>query len=107
MSRYTSAPEGKDPVIWDIAQRRASFKRHLLSFVIVNAFLWTLWFFSAQRHNVDFQNYDWANIPWPLWTTVCWGIGLAFHFAGAYVFPKANSTEREYEKLINKNNNTF
>ncbi|MBK6380401.1 MAG: hypothetical protein IPF72_12080 [Chitinophagaceae bacterium] len=33
-----------------------------------------------------------------------WGIGLAFHFAGAYVFPKANSVEREYEKLKNQKN---
>jgi len=26
-------------------------------------------------------------------------IGIFFHFLGAYVFPKANSVEKEYEKL--------
>ena len=105
MSRYQQAPEGKDPGLWEIAQRRASFKRHAVSYVIVNAFLWALWYFSALRHHVDFDNYNWSHFPWPLWTTLGWGIGLAFHFAGAYIFPKANSTEREYEKLVNKNKN--
>jgi hypothetical protein len=37
--------------------------------------------------------------PWPIWTTLGWGIGLAFHFAGAYIFPRANSVESEYQKL--------
>jgi hypothetical protein len=30
---------------------------------------------------------------------VGWGIGLFFHWMGAYVFPRENSVEREYEKL--------
>jgi hypothetical protein len=103
MSRhYQPVPEGKDPVLWEIAQKRASFKRHLVSYVIVNAFLWAMWYFSGERHsivNLDFRAY---HFPWPLWTTLGWGIGLAFHFASAYVFPKANSVESEYEKLANK-----
>ena len=45
-----------------------------------------------------------SGYPWPIWSSLGWGIGLAFHFAGAYVFPKANSVEKEYEKLTNKNN---
>lgn len=96
MSDYRQPPpEGKDPVLWEIAQRRASFKTHALTYVIVNTFLWGLWFFSSRKHGSDY--------PWPIWSTLGWGIGLAFHFAGAYVFPKANSIEREYEKLKNSN----
>lgn len=96
MSNYQPAPEGKDPILWEIAQRRASFKSHALAYLIVNLFLWGLWFFNSKTNN--------SGYPWPIWTTLGWGIGLAFHFAGAYVFPKANSVEKEYEKLNSKNN---
>lgn len=97
MSNYQQqAPEGKDPVLWEIAQRRASFKSHALAYLIVNLFLWGMWFFNQKSYSTGY--------PWPIWTTLGWGIGLAFHFAGAYVFPKVNSVEKEYEKLSNKNN---
>lgn len=96
MSNYQPAPEGKDPILWEIAQRRASFKSHALAYLIINLFLWGLWFFNSKTNN--------SGYPWPIWTTLGWGIGLAFHFAGAYVFPKANSVEKEYEKLNSKNN---
>ena len=101
MSNYQPAPEGKDPVLWEIAQKRAGFKRHALTYIIVNAFLWAIWFLSVNRHHVDFDNYGWNHFPWPLWSTIGWGIGLAFHFAGAYIFPQSNSVEREYQKLKN------
>jgi hypothetical protein len=33
-----------------------------------------------------------------------WGIGVFFHYMGAYVYPKDNSVEREYQKLKSNNN---
>lgn len=102
MSQHQPAPEGKDPVLWEIAQKRASFKTHAITYVIINGFLWGIWFLSANRHQVDFDDYGWNHFPWPLWSTLGWGIGLAFHFAGAYIFPRANSVEKEYEKLKNR-----
>ena len=99
MSHYHSpAPEGKDPALWEIAQKRAGFKGHLFAYITVNACLWVLWYFTSFKE----IEADWSPYPWPIWTTLGWGIGLAFHFAGAYVFPKANSVEREYQKLKNK-----
>jgi 2TM domain len=102
MSHYRPVPEGKDPILWEIAQKRASFKTHAVTYIIVNAFLWGIWFLSNNHHHLDFDNYGWHHFPWPLWSTLGWGIGLAFHFAGAYIFPRANSVENEYEKLKNK-----
>ena len=103
MSHYQQTPEGKDPVLWEIAQKRAGFKSYAVTYLIVNAFLWGVWFLSSSDH-ADFSwgNIRWGHFPWPLWSTLGWGIGLAFHFAGAYIFPKSNSVEREYEKLKNK-----
>jgi len=84
----------RDEVLWEIAKKRADFKSHLVSYVIVNIFLWSLWYFSGMRGKNDF--------PWPLWVTLGWGIGLGFNYAGAYIFPKSNSVQREYEKLQNE-----
>lgn len=102
MSNYQPAPEGKDPYLWEIAQKRASFKSHAVTYVIVNAFFWALWYFSSGRPDVELNDIPMAHFPWPVWPMLGWGIGLAFHFAGAYIFPKANSVESEYEKLKNQ-----
>lgn len=103
MSHYQQVPEGKDPVLWQIAHKRASFKRHAITYVIVNAFLWTVWYLKAgPKYQTDLETWGWQHFPWPIWTTVGWGIGLAFHFASAYIFNEANAVEKEYEKLKNK-----
>lgn len=91
-------PEGRDPVLWQIATKRAKFKRHLTTYLLVNGFLWVLWYFTEKNHEIGF-----GNIPWPLWSTLGWGLGVAFQYADAYVMPKSNATEREYEKLKNNN----
>lgn len=101
MSHYHQpAPEGKDPELLDIAQKRASFKNHLVSYVLVNAFCWAIWYFIT-FNDPDFNSED-IIMPWPLWTTLCWGIGLAYEFAEAYILHKSNPTEEEYQKLINQ-----
>ena len=97
MSYNQFTPAGKDPILWEMAHRRASFKKHLASYLTVNIFLWALWYFTDNSYGVNFQN----NIPWPIWTTLGWGIGLAAHFSKAYVI-QSNTIEREYQKLINK-----
>ncbi len=101
MSDYKPTPEEeKDPVLWEIARKRAGFKSHAITYVIINLFLWCVWYLTVGRYGGATGHY-----PWPMWTTLGWGIGLAFHFAGAYIFPKSNSIENEYEKLKNKNKN--
>ena len=102
-NRYLPAPEGKDPVLWEIAQKRANFKKHLITYVIMNSFFWAIWFVSSGRHQMDFNVniFSWSHFPWPIWPMLGWGIGLAFSYADAYVFPKSNSIETEYEKLKN------
>lgn len=90
-------PEGKDPALWEVAQNRASFKSHLVTYLIVNSFMWGIWFFSGKHDDVE-------DFPWPAWTSLCWGIGVAFHFASAYVFHKQAFVEDEYQKLLNQKN---
>ncbi len=93
MSHYRMPPPpGKDPVLWEIAQRRVSFRTHFLVYIVMNGFFWAIWFFSGRHtgHN---------GLPWAIWPTIGWGIGLFFHFIGAYVAPRSNSVEEEYDKL--------
>lgn len=92
---YQPAPEGKDPHIWNLAQRRVAFKSHLATYVIINLFFWVLWYLTDGKTH--------GGLPWPVWPMLGWGIGLVFHFIGAYVNTGNNSLEREYDKLKNQN----
>ena len=83
--------EGRDPELWKIAQKRASFKRHLQTYLIINGFLWVLWYMTDWHYH--------GGIPWPLWSTAGWGIGLAFNYFDAYHGDKNTLAEKEYEKL--------
>ena len=83
--------EGKDPELWKIAQKRASFKQHLYTYLIVNGFLWLLWAMGKGHH--------FSGIPWPVWCTGGWGIGLAFDYFDAYHGDEKTMANNEYEKL--------
>lgn len=97
MESYNTPPD-RDPQLWELAKRRASFKSHLATYFAVNTFLWILWYFT-NRHNTH------DGIPWPIWPTIGWGIGLAMHYIGAYILPNSGSVEKEYEKLKRQKEN--
>ena len=78
--RISDSNNEKDKQLWEIAQKRASFKRHLMTYIVVNIFMWAVWAMTgSHRYN--------SGMPWPLWSTLGWGIGLAFHYFGAYDCP--------------------
>lgn len=96
MTNQTSSQEGKDPILWAIARKRASFKKHLATYIVVNAFLWVLWYWGER------VGEDTESIPWPAWSTLGWGLGIIFNYLDAYVNTKENAVEREYNKLTQK-----
>lgn len=84
----------KDEKLWRLAKKRASFKKSLFSYFVVNTFLWFIYWYS----------HDWKiemseGIPWPLWVMIGWGFGLAFQYFEAYSGDKVDLAEKEYEKL--------
>ena len=85
----------KDQALWRLAKKRVKFKRHLAAYIIVNSFLWAIWIFSPKEQ-------DESQYPWPLMSMLGWGIGLAFHFLGTFVFENSNAIEKEYDKLKSK-----
>lgn len=89
----------KDEELWKIAKKRAGFKNHLVSYIIVNAFLWAIWFITEGRH--DDMKYFY--LAWPIWCTLGWGIGLTFNYFHAYHdVGGQSSVQKEYDKLLNQ-----
>ena len=84
----------KDFELWRIAKRRAAFKRHLYTYIVINIFLWILWGIKQEPGESD----TW--LPWPAWATLGWGIGIALDYFNAYFGDRVDMTEKEYEKLL-------
>jgi 2TM domain len=82
----------KDPRLWTIAKKRAGFKKDVVIYLLVNAFIWMIWLLSA-----GYNTY--SGVPWPVWPTAGWGIAILIQYLEAYHFPKERITEKEYEKL--------
>jgi hypothetical protein len=80
---------------------KKGFYTHMTVYLIVNAFLWLLWVFTMGSINMmpGWGMRGW--IPWPLWVTVGWGIGLLFHCFGVFVF-HSGWEEKEVQKEIDK-----
>lgn len=89
--------DNKDQQLWRIAQKRANFRRSFISYVIVNFFLWVLWWFTSGRVT------GFSGHPWPVWVMLGWGISIALHYFEAYTGSKSDLAEREYEKLKRQN----
>jgi hypothetical protein len=89
--------DNRDEHLWRIAKKRASFKKQLASYLIINGFLWALWWVTQGR-----AGYEEGVLPWPVWSTLGWGIGIAFSYYGAYHDDKETDTMREYYKLKEK-----
>jgi hypothetical protein len=62
----------------------------------VNAGLWLLWAFAT-----SLGHHSHSELPWPIWSTVFWGIGLVAQGMAAYSnFNRGERTQREYERLL-------
>ena len=84
----------KDQLLWQTAKARVAFKKNLIPYLSVNILLWIIWFLTS------FKN-DRSGIPWPIWSTIFWGIDIVSKYFKAY-HADFNSVEKEYEKLKNK-----
>jgi len=84
-----------DP-LWEVAKKRASFKKSLISYVFVNLFLIAIWYFTSNDTNVTVKNF------WPIWPILGWGLGLILKGFDAYAANPVISEQKEYEKLKNK-----
>lgn len=70
--------------IYEEAKRRVKAKKefysHLFSYIVVNVFLFCMWYFVTGR-----------GYPWFAWILGFWGFGLLSHFMGVFVWDKSGS----------------
>ena len=70
------------------AKREAAFRRHLASFLVVNAFLFALNLFTSPGH------------LWAVYPLLGWGIGLANHAFQTYGWGQGDWVERRTHELM-------
>jgi hypothetical protein len=81
-----------------IARQRVEAKKgffiHLIMYVVINAFLVFIWWFTSQG-----QGY-----PWFLWVLAGWGIGVIANAIAVFIGPKHGSDweAREMEKEMER-----
>lgn len=76
----------------DSLRRKKAFQAQVVSYVVINVFLWGLWLFTKGDGNQGF---------WPAWVTLGWGIGLAFSAWHAY--GEKPITEADIQREMQKN----
>lgn len=82
----------QDDVLWKVAKKRSAFKISVAIFIVINAFLVGLWYFTTGLHSYF----------WPAWAMLGWGLGIVFQFVDAYMTNGLFSEEKEFEKLKKK-----
>ncbi len=80
----------RDERLWRIAKARAAFRTHFTAYLIVNGFLWLIWYLTSS---------DTGGTPSPVWPMAGWGLGLAFNYYFAFEQDPFRDATREYEKL--------
>ena len=89
------APATRDQYLWQVAKARTKFQGHLVVYLLINAGLWLLWALlpgARDQHEV---------LPWPAFTSLFWGLGLAMQGLAAYgSLNRGRRTQREYERLL-------
>ncbi len=85
----------RDEHLWRKAQSRVAFKRHAITYLLVNTVFWVMYFYARA------QPWGARIHPWPIWPMIGWGIGLASHYFGAYGSSnEQRKVEAEYKKLL-------
>lgn len=72
-------------------KKRKDFQSHVVVYLLVNALLWGLWAIGGA---------DSDPVPWPLWVSGGWGIGLAFNAWDVY--GRKPITEDEIEREVGR-----
>jgi len=82
----------QDDALWKVAKKRSAFKLSVIIYIVINAFLVGLWYFTTGPHFYF----------WPAWPMMGWGFGIIFQFVDAYMTNGLFSEDKEFEKLKRK-----
>ncbi len=77
-------------------KRKRGFLTHLVSYIIVNAFLWVVYVFGA----LSSEPHAWW--PWPLVVMAGWGIGLGLNAWAVYGRANGPISEEQIQREIRR-----
>ncbi len=72
-------------------KRKREFRNHVIAYIIVNAFLVVVWYFTSR-----------PGYFWPIWVMGGWGIGVAFNAWDAYGRKHGPISEAEIQREIDR-----
>jgi hypothetical protein len=72
----SSQGSARDEALAQIKRKR-EFRAAIAAYVVVNAALWLIWALSDERGDAN-------GIPWPLWVTAFWGLGMVLSAWNVY-----------------------
>jgi hypothetical protein len=100
--RPTTADTTRNQRLWQVAKARTRFQSHLVTYLVVNAGLWLLWAVTTWPLG-QLGQHGHHDFPWPIWSTLFWGIGVVTQGMAAYGnYNWGERTQREYERLLNQ-----
>lgn len=95
----TNSLKENDP-LWKIAKQRVEFRQSMYIYLVVNAFLWIIWFFTASSSELEF-----STVPWPIYPLFGWGLGMAIAYVNLPSPAKPDPIEKEYEAIKSREKN--
>jgi hypothetical protein len=87
MSTTTETPDVR-ALAFERLKKQQDLKAHVLVFLLVNAFVWTIWALTG------------SGFPWPVFVSAGWGIGLIMNIWDAYL--RRPITEADVEREITR-----
>lgn len=79
-----------DSQLHELARKRVEFRSHLIVYCVINAALWSIWFFTGHGY------------IWPVWPMAGWGVGVVFHYLFDYRPSRFLSEDEEYQRIKRK-----
>ena len=71
----------KIPHYGPLPKKEPAFKRDLVTYFVVNAFLWVIWFLTSRNHIS-------TEYPWPVWPTRDGVSRMVIQYFEAYNYPQ-------------------
>jgi hypothetical protein len=87
-------PRGDEQALRELAfkriKERRDFQGHLVTYLVVNAFLWAIWAMTSGL----------GGYPWPAWISLGWGIGVVLNWWNVTRRPiSADEVEQELHRI--------
>jgi hypothetical protein len=85
-------------------KQRNEFYSHLVIYIAVNLMLWVIWGLSDDSRLFEFGFGGFDDVPWPIFSTLGWGLGVLIHGLSVYFNSpgRADAHERMVQREVER-----